>query len=119
MQDKSKQMMVLCIDGMSTGKETNSLAHSSSQDQLRGVKRLCLDQQLHLAHGPLRPDIFFHLAPRVLVDRLYQHAERRRDGTMIRDVWFVPAIVQLLDARRIARAPEHAVAPRGDPPLLG
>ena len=98
------------------GMRAGSLA---SHDQLLRVKSLRLDQQLYLAHGPLRPHLLLHLTPRVLPNRLDQHAERRRNGTMIRDVRLVPSIVQLLDTRRIARAPEHAVAPRRDPSLLG
>ena len=90
-----------------------------SQKQLLGVKRLRLDQQLHFAHRPLRPDFLLHLTPRVLLDRLDQHAERRRDGSVVRDVGLVPTIVQLLDARRVSCAPEHPVAPRRYPPLLG
>jgi len=38
---------------------------------------------------------------------------------MIRDVRLVPPVVQLLHTRRVARAPQHPVAPRRDPPLLG
>jgi hypothetical protein len=100
---------------VSTAKNHHSLV---SQDQLFGVKRLRIAQQLHLAHGPLRPDLLLHPAPRVLLDRLDQHAERRGDRAVVRDVRLVSPVVQLLDARRVAPAPQHPVAPRRDPPLL-
>ena len=53
-----------------------------------------------------------------MLDRLDQHTEPRRDGSMVRDIRLVSLVVQLLDSRRVTRAPQHPVAPRRDAALF-
>ena len=92
-------------------------AHSS-QNQLLRVEVQSAFKELHFAHGPLRLDVHRHFRPRLVIDRLDQYTERRRDGAVVRDVRLIPLVVQLLDPRRVARAPQHPVAPRRVAALL-
>ena len=53
-----------------------------------------------------------------MIYRLDQYTERRRDGPVVRDVRLIPLVMQQLDPRRVARTPQHPVAPRRDAALL-